>query len=346
MDSVDHDLDEWNQALNNTLVRPQPIPPYALLIGAGFTAGIGGFLAQQMWEQIFNEHEISSSDILRERMLENFNFEEIYESLIADGKKDLVATFSRAINTAYDRLDRIVRRAHQEPVQLNDLGSWLGRFGGQSFTDDHKGFLFSLNQDLFIERMRRHAGLDTKIPGMPPAGQVQTIADHDGIRKVRIPKYVQPLQLSQELGRLNLIKLHGSCNWIDADDQEIMVIGGRKVSSIRRHNLLSSYFSLFKYVLNRPDMNLWVFGYSFADEHVNSAIINALQSNPTLKLFVVDLARPDEFMKRFKSNELKPIKRAIRAYIPNSIRGIFQAGYTSVPYQQIDSLMYRQQYKG
>ena len=49
-----------------------------LLTGAGFTKNFGGFLANEMWAYIFNNPLIQSSVILREKLVDDQDFESVY----------------------------------------------------------------------------------------------------------------------------------------------------------------------------------------------------------------------------------------------------------------------------
>ncbi len=51
-----------------------------LLTGAGFTHNFGGFLAREMWSKIFNNPIVQASTEARKLLLDDFDFESIYES--------------------------------------------------------------------------------------------------------------------------------------------------------------------------------------------------------------------------------------------------------------------------
>ena len=53
-----------------------------LLTGAGFTNTVGAPLAKTMWSWIFHKEEIQKSPHLRELLLGNFNFEDVYHSVL------------------------------------------------------------------------------------------------------------------------------------------------------------------------------------------------------------------------------------------------------------------------
>jgi hypothetical protein len=82
-------------------------------------------------------------------------------------------------------------------------------------------------------------------------------------------------------------KLHGSSNWIDSSSQELIVLGGNKASIIDRYPILKWNHSQFREHLSRSDTRLMVIGYSFGDDHINTAISDAA-AGTNLGIFVID----------------------------------------------------------
>lgn len=128
-----------------------------LLTGAGFTHNIGAPLAGEMWALIFNQREIQSTPSVRKLLRENFDFELVYHQVVTgdytDAEKQAI---KNATKVAYEKLDSIVRNysfvgVGGPPLQINmyKVRALINKFAG---SDDLKGFIFTLNQDLFIER--------------------------------------------------------------------------------------------------------------------------------------------------------------------------------------------------
>ncbi|HII92969.1 MAG TPA: hypothetical protein HA262_12645 [Methanosarcina sp.] len=59
---------------------------YVLLLGAGFTKNFGGLLAEEMWTHIFNHEEIQAQPRIKKLMLNNFDYEDIYYSVLENLK--------------------------------------------------------------------------------------------------------------------------------------------------------------------------------------------------------------------------------------------------------------------
>jgi hypothetical protein len=51
-----------------------------LLTGAGFTRNFGGFLANQMWDKIFNREQVQNHPSLVNLLKDNFDFESVYKA--------------------------------------------------------------------------------------------------------------------------------------------------------------------------------------------------------------------------------------------------------------------------
>lgn len=104
-----------------------------------------------------------------------------------------------------------------------------------------------------------------------------------------------------------LYKIHGSVNWIDANDdgnnffsiQELKHTKWLKNKNIliyptptkQNKSLGAPYVDLFREFQHRllePNTVLFVIGYSFSDEHVNDIIYRALATNTTFNVVVIN----------------------------------------------------------
>lgn len=304
------------------------VHPIALLTGAGFTHNFGGYLATQMWERIFNEIGVFKSARIQALMKgknNKFDFEKLYATLRKENGSDF-AVYEKAVAKVYGDLDELVQRSLNQTkhgVSLVGLRRWLGRrFNGLGDRPKMKGFIFSLNQDLFFERQARDT-LAFAIPGVPPAAQPGVVQANSSIVRVRLPESIDRGAIRMSLQDQNLIKLHGSCNWESSKGQGVMVLGEGKVESILQEPLLDFYSQLFEEVLSRENMQLWVVGYGFADPHINACIARSIRKYG-LRLCIVDYCRPNDFFKRLeKAPSGSDIVDGIGAFIANSLEGVF-----------------------
>ncbi|MCC4768379.1 hypothetical protein FXW07_17690 [Methanosarcina sp. DH1] len=73
-------------------VQLDKIDERILLLGAGFSKNFGAPLANEMWYLIFNHKEIQSKPRIREFMLNNFDYEDVYNSVL-EGFEDKTGLF-------------------------------------------------------------------------------------------------------------------------------------------------------------------------------------------------------------------------------------------------------------
>jgi hypothetical protein len=280
-----------------------------LLTGAGFTRDFGGYLASELWAAISRRPEVRDHPELRKCVLEELNYEALYDKVLSsksytDADK---ASLTQAIRKAYEEIHERICEADQRRrnTAAAVCRAFVAKFDGSGH---ERGFFFTLNQDLFIERFfsvsYQQASL-LKIPclGHPKwfNGQLpSTLTEEDHIRlpdQVRLDKFSSTFS-SKSVECFAYVKLHGSYGWRSSkDDSDVMVIGHEKVGSIAKEPLLKWYLSLFEEILKEPKRNLVVVGYGFADEHINNVIADAIR-DCGLRLYVVSPKLPSEFKER------------------------------------------------
>lgn len=83
-------------------------------------------------------------------------------------------------------------------------------------------------------------------------------------------------------------KLHGSADWTDGpgSDGRLIIMGGEKSTQINQFPLLTWYHRQFRDYLSRA-RRLMIIGYSFGDNHINSAITDAVKRDD-IQIFIVD----------------------------------------------------------
>ena len=129
-----------------------------LLTGAGFTKNFGGYLAHEMWAQIFNDFRIQGHQELRSVLQDNFDFESVYSQVVDNNKftDEDKLLMKEVIEDAYRDLDNAIRgwkfnSDSPYPVNIYGLGNlfnkiWPGPYNKPSM-------FFTLNQDLFVENI-------------------------------------------------------------------------------------------------------------------------------------------------------------------------------------------------
>lgn len=285
----------------NSWFRPKKT---VLLLGAGFTKDFGGYLSKEMWSLLFWQPEIQERPELRGFMNEvEYNYETVYDLIIKDSQftAEQKLAFQQALNNAYRELDESIcgTNSAQTARATSACRIILTRFTGAG---RERGFIFSLNQDLFIERYFAAEGnFLIKIPGIHRnswfrGNWVSPLQPPD---EVQLPgpdlvKKTQDSFAEKSTERLVFLKLHGSYGWKSADGSDLLVVGHAKTETIAKEPLLNWYLELFRQVLNDGNRMLVVVGYGFGDEHINTVIAEAV-NNSGLTLNVVTPKSAAEF---------------------------------------------------
>lgn len=299
-----------------------------LLTGAGFTKNFGALLSSEMWAEIFNHEKIQAQPKIKELMLDDFDYESIYYSIIEGSfSDDERKAIKDAVKFAYEYIDAILReyiRNHPHPNELQNVTDFIYRFG----KTNNKSFIFTLNQDLFFERLyHNYAYAELSIPGIDNNSEwfrttfsrPLTISDY-----YRLPKE-EKLNHNMDIllkGNYFLIKLHGSYNWTSFDGSDIMVIGRGKTEQIQKEPLLKYYFEIFKKVLSQGQRRLLIVGYGFGDNHINCIISNAVRVHG-LKIYIISPVSPEEFKKKLFEKSIINIWQGISGYFQYSLKEIF-----------------------
>ena len=316
-----------------------------LLTGAGFTRDFGGYLASEMWALILNQPGIRKHRKLRELMLEEMNYETIYDNVLRKQAYDNGPereALKEAIRNAYQQLHEAIclddNRHLARAAQVCNV--FISRFAGSQRAP---GFFFTLNQDLFIERY--YAKTMLKIPGLDHPKWFNThlgqkLGEED---RVQLPDEKAVKDIKGEFWKKSAvsfayIKLHGSYGWKAANGADVMVIGHAKTEIINNEPLLKWYLSLFREVLQEPERNLVVIGYGFGDKYINDIIVDAMNKTK-LRLYVVSPMQPKDF-----KDMLLPLHSASRLSTPNGealwsgLFGYYQAPVTDFYYENGNKL--------
>jgi len=281
------------------------------LTGAGFTRDFGGYLASEMWAAIFCRPEIRDHPELRKCMLDELNYESLYDKVLSSESYTDVdkASLTQAIRKAYEEMHELIC---QDDLKRRKMAAavcrgFIVQFDGSGH---ERGFFFTLNQDLFLERFFSvgYQQGTTSLLKIPALGHPKwfnhqlpsNLSDEDFIRlpdENRLEKF-KPTFWSKSVECFAYVKLHGSYGWRSSkDDSDVMVIGHEKAGAIAREPLLKWYLSLFEEILKEPNRNLVVVGYGFGDEHINNVIADAIR-DCGLRLYVVSPKLPSEFKER------------------------------------------------
>lgn len=299
---------------------------HILLTGAGFTKNFGTLLASEMWSIIFNHKNVQADTFTKSLMLNNFDYESVYNIIMTQTSLMPInkEAFNDAMKFAYDYIDEVLRKHninHPYPEEVYNVNDMIHRF--EQTTEN--SFIFTLNQDLFFERLYSNRSLS--IPGIENNSKWFTSYFNEPFNQ----KDSIPLPDQNELssntdilsdGNFFLIKLHGSYNWKSFDGTQKMVLGGGKIEQIRKEPLLKYYCEIFKKVLSQDQRRLLIIGYGFGDDHINQIISDSVRDHG-LKIYIISPVSPEDFRKKFENGLTSEIWRGISGYFPYTLEDIF-----------------------
>jgi SIR2-like protein len=259
---------------------------HVLLIGAGFSRNWNGWLANEIIDDLLGrltDHQ-DLSDLLRK----TDNFEEALSQIQIEFKShpnsetvSRLNHFQTAILDSFGAMNQAFASIHS--IEFSDkiefsIQKFLARFDA----------IFTLNQDLLFEL---HYNIEThgagrwnghNFPSMQPPMDWRT-----GLLKDRLDyiwRTTSDFQVSRNLQPI--FKLHGSVNWRDQDNGQLLVIGGNKESTVQEKEMLKWYSDQFKGYLQIPNTRLMVIGYGFLDHYLNKIIYDAWEQNK-FSMFIV-----------------------------------------------------------
>lgn len=318
--------------------------PYTVLLGAGLSRNWGGYLAAEIWGAMMADRLMEEHDSLRHLLLSEPDFEralaEVRTRRDRFGERERSA-FETVVRNAFDLQDQNLRHklgdADDASELWNDFSEMILRPLIDTPTERQApSFLFSLNQDLFIERaLCRSQPLAPRLPGVvweydssvpapwfpktPGRWKLDTFDATKDIAHVESTGF-DGIGYG---GTLNFVKLHGSYNWRAASaNEDVMVLGGAKETSIARHPILTYYFDLFRHICRTKGMRLLVIGYSFRDAHINDVIADGVRS-AGLKLFVIDPKPPSDLRQQLVLGRYGDIWNSVHGYVSRPISEAF-----------------------
>lgn len=277
-----------------------------LLIGAGFSRNWGGLTAAELSGRLMSHTAVRARPRVAELLLHEPSFEDALEKTRTGlfETADAVA-METAISAAFESMDDGYKNP-QPPVLGATINDFIAGFCPGA-VGQGTGYVFSLNQDLLLERIYGTIPNRQKltIPGItwnePP---------HPfpvGAWPIPLASPVDPARNEPQLLRnFNHIKLHGSINWRSTDGASAIVMGRRKPLTIARSPLIGWYHRVLESVICSGDVRIMVVGYGWSDEHINDPIADAVRDHG-LKVYSWDIAHPRDLLRgKHRGDEILP----------------------------------------
>lgn len=313
-----------------------------LITGAGFSKNFGGFLAAEMWTLIFNNPEVQKNEVLREELINNYDYESVYENMTHQTRlfrdEDLriagCKLLTDAIFTAYCKLDKIIsewkyRKDTPYPINHYAIDAFLNKFSGNERSG--KGFIFTLNQDLFFERKYIN-GNPFAYPGIKYPYKLNEPMRGDSPLASEMHIYISHQEISAEerekelcIGDSFYVKLHGSFNWRSLDQQRLIITGQSpsKSEKIKTIGLLNWYWDILRDVLNQEDAKVLIIGYGFKDRHLNDVLEQAIFEK-NLKIYIVSPEPISSVRATTKQYQFdRALEEGLSGYFQTDLHGLF-----------------------
>ena len=281
----------------------------ALLTGDGFSRNWNGLLASEFFGRLISKNAIASNPTLRKVLLHEINFEAALNTARTRGfSPEDVKLLENAILDVFFEHDHAIERTgyfSNEDIHMNGVEKFLARFYGKD-----SGYLFTLNQDLLLERKFINYGTyppyppRPSLPGIEPHPQWFTSIFGDLDPNGLPPDYIRNIDSaffapSPLVKQFNYIKLHGSFDWRDKSGTELLVIGGGKADAIEESPILKWYSEVFRSVCMDGDVSLFISGYGFADEHINEILALGIKE-AGLRIFIHNTMEPSAMLEHLK----------------------------------------------
>lgn len=309
---IEPTLDDANDIKRSTYINffKKPFKNLLILSGAGSSIDVGGPLMSQLWTTVDEKYKIENIDgfkIIRDKVR------------FTSDKKDLEALLSQIEGYSKFAGDIDVQIGSQKLSILTiketiftiikngcDIKKPTGQYPHKFFIEkllqrkqtNPRIKVFTLNYDLMFE----YAATDVNaivIDGFSftyPRTFSGRFFDYDIVQREG-SKLQEEDNFIQRV--LHLHKLHGSLNWERHIDGRILVCDNPTVPLMvypREAKYEDSYEQPFFEMMARfqrslrinNDTLLIAIGYSFNDKHINAAIEEALNQNPSFRLAVID----------------------------------------------------------
>jgi hypothetical protein len=255
-----------------------------LLTGAGFSRNWGCWLADEVFEYLLAEPQLSTT--IRTQLWQDRSAGGNYEDTITAfiGKQpeydlllSILAGMFHKMRNAYTGMGFQFEWSTNRQFQVH---TFLQRFDA----------IFTLNQDTLLENHYLTQFLptrpDNRWPDWDMPGLLHT-RNATGTKNATAPKVIDGSGFMLRARSQLYLKLHGSHDWTTSSGS-LLITGGNKETAIGDIPLLADYLRHFRTSICNEHTRLMIIGYGFGDGHINSILLEAAQAGA--KFFVVDTA--------------------------------------------------------
>lgn len=287
------------EELKNTLLTSLQMQHLVVLSGSGCSLAAGGPSMLDLWNGAVGADPTESAQRTAEAVnhdLDDKNIEAFLsrvEAFLQVNQDDAVSEFLN--NSKQVILDQC--STFLDPCKLNDHETFLHRLSRRRARDQRLK-VFTTNYDLCFERAAAGLG-GVALDGFSFTTPRRYDPKFFGYDIIRRPRSGDDLGQYLE-GVFMLYKLHGSVNWAKGEDgticekatpppSEACLIyparGKYQQSFVHPHlESMAQYLA----AVREPNTCLLTVGFGFNDDHLAEPLLGAVQSNPHLRVIVVD----------------------------------------------------------
>jgi len=285
--------------LKNVLLASLQMQHLVVLAGSGCSQSAGGPSMQDLWNGAVGEEPTADAKAAAGKVNHNLTVRNI-EALLSRVEAFLQVNQDEDVSNFLDSSKQVILdrcSAFLDPKKLQTHKTFLHRLSRRRVRDQRLQ-VFTTNYDLCFERAAAELG-GVALDGFsftPPRRYDPRFFGYDIIRRPRsgddLGHYLEGVFL--------LYKLHGSVNWAKGQEGTIYekdkpmpaeacliypATGKYQQSFVQPHlESMAQYLA----AVREPNTCLLAVGFGFNDDHLAEPLLAAVQSNPHLRLIVVD----------------------------------------------------------
>lgn len=274
-----------------------------LLTGAGFSRNWGCWVADEVFEYLLAEPQLSP--LMRTQLWRDRNSQGNYETTI-QALRDAALTHKGQYEEEYRNFLSILGG------MFNQMRNTYVQSGFQFEKTTNRQYeitqflyqfdaIFTLNQDTLLEHhyftefFHGQSGTRWKGWDMPGVHDLGKPLGNNPHYTATTLKGIDESGFSLQPQHQPYFKLHGSHNWTTKSGL-LLITGGNKETDIGRVPLLDWNLEQFRKSVCTEHARLMIIGYGFGDRHINSILLKAAEVKA--KFFIVDVAGIEVMDKR------------------------------------------------
>ncbi len=287
------------EELKNTLLISLQMQHLVVLAGSGCSLSVGGPSMKDLWKYVIDDSQKTTRDAIAIKVNHDLKQENI-EAFLSKVEAYLQITDDAVARDFLNFSKKVILdkcSAFLDPTKLGAHKTFLHKLSRRRIRDQRLK-IFTTNYDLCFERANVELG-GVALDGFSftsPRRYDPRFFNYDIVRR---PRSGEDLGYYLE-GVFLFYKLHGSVNW--ARDQKgtihekdkpepseaclIYPATGKYQQSFIQPHLES--MSQYLVAVREPNTCFLVVGFGFNDDHLAEPLLTAVESNPHLRLIIVD----------------------------------------------------------